>query len=78
MGSKQRQLKNGSQDFLLNLLKGSSNADALANVDMLTDKFRDIIVATNAALPNGEAGELNLRAAFQSAFSFYHELVEFN
>jgi hypothetical protein len=72
------QLKNGSQEFLLNLLKGSSNADALANVDMLTDKFRDIIVATNAALPNGEAGELNLRAAFQSAFSFYHELVEFN
>ncbi len=72
------QLKNGSQDFLLNLLKGSSNADALANVDMLTDEFRDIIVATNAALPNGEAGELNLRAAFQSAFSFYHELVEFN
>ena len=45
---------------------------------MLTDKFRDIIVATNAALPNGEAGELNLRSAFQSAFSFYHELVEFN
>ncbi|HVE55805.1 MAG TPA: hypothetical protein VNB22_03190 [Pyrinomonadaceae bacterium] len=72
------QLKNGSQDFLLNLLKGSSNSDALANVDMLTDKFRDIIVATNAALPNGEAGELNLRSAFQSAFSFYHELVEFN
>jgi hypothetical protein len=72
------QLKNGSQEFLLNLLKGSSNADALANVDLLTDKFRDIIVATNAALPNGEAGELNLRAAFQSAFSFYHELVEFN
>lgn len=72
------QLKNGSQEFLLDLLKGSSNADALANVDMLTDKFRDIIVATNAALPNGEQGELNLRAAFQSAFSFYHELVEFN
>lgn len=72
------QLKNGSQEFLLNLLKGSSNADALANVDMLTDQFRDIIVATNAALPNGEQGELNLRAAFQSAFSFYHELVEFN
>jgi hypothetical protein len=72
------QLKNGSQDFLLNLLKGSTNADALANVDMLTDKFRDLIVATNAAMPNGEAGELNLRAAFQSAFGFYHELVEFN
>jgi hypothetical protein len=72
------QLKNGSQDFLLNLLKGSSNADALTNVEMLTGKFRDLIVATNAALPNGEAGELNLRAAFQSAFSFYHELVEFN
>ncbi|HEY0460698.1 MAG TPA: hypothetical protein VGC97_16290 [Pyrinomonadaceae bacterium] len=72
------QLKNGSQEFLLNLLKGSSNPDALANVGMLTGKFRDIIVATNAALPNGEPGELNLRAAFQSAFSFYHELVEFN
>lgn len=72
------QLKNGSQEFLLNLLKGSSNADALANVEVLTDNFRGIIVATNAALPNGEQGELNLRAAFQSAFSFYHELVEFN
>jgi hypothetical protein len=72
------QLKNGSQDFLLNLLKGSSNSDALANVDVLTDKFKDIIVATNAALPNGEAGELNLRSAFQSAFSFYHDLVAFN
>jgi hypothetical protein len=72
------QLKNGSQDFLLNLLKGSSNSEALTNVEMLTDRFRDIIVATNAAMPNGEAGELNLRAAFQSAFSFYHELVEFN
>ncbi|HEY8561478.1 MAG TPA: hypothetical protein VIL74_13970 [Pyrinomonadaceae bacterium] len=72
------QLKNGSQEFLLNLLKGSSNADALANVEVLTDNFREIIVATNAALPNGEQGELNLRAAFQSAFSFYHELVELN
>jgi len=72
------QLKNGSQDFLLNLLKGSTNADALANVELLTDRFRDLIVATNAALPNGEEGELNLRSAFQSAFSFYHELVEFN
>ena len=72
------QLENGAQEILLNLLKGSSNTDALANVDMLTDRFRDIIVATNAALPNGEEGELNLRTAFQSAFSFYHELVEFN
>jgi hypothetical protein len=72
------QLKNGSQDYLLSLLKGSTNSDALANVDTLTDKFRDLIVATNAAMPNGETGELNLRAAFQSAFSFYHELVEFN
>ena len=71
-------LENGAQDILLRLLKGSSNADALANVDMLTDQFRDIIVATNAALPNGEEGELNLRTAFQSAFSFYHELVELN
>ncbi len=72
------QLESGAQDYLLNLLKGSSNSDALANVDVLTDRFKDIIVATNAALPNGEAGELNLRSAFQSAFSFYHELVEFN
>jgi hypothetical protein len=72
------QLKDGSQDFLLDLLKGASNSDALANVDMLADKFKEVIVATNAALPNGEAGELNLRSAFQSAFSFYHDLVDFN
>ena len=70
------QLKDGSQDFLLNLLKGMSNRDALTNVDVLIDKFRDVIVATNAALPNGETGELNLRSAFQSAFSFYRDLVE--
>ena len=70
------QLKDGSQDFLLNLLKGMTNRDALTSVNALIDEFRDVIVATNAALPNGEAGELNLRAAFQSAFSFYRDLVE--
>lgn len=70
------QLKDGSQDFLLNLLKGMTNRDALTNVDVLIDKFRDVIVATNAALPNGETNELNLRSAFQSAFSFYRDLVE--
>lgn len=53
-----------------------TNRDALVNVDVLIDKFRDVIVATNVALPNGEIGELNLRAAFQSAFSFYRDLVE--
>lgn len=71
-------LKTGNITFFLNLLKGASNADALADVELLTDKFRDIVVATNAALPNGKQGEQNLRAAFQTAFGFYHELVEFN
>jgi hypothetical protein len=70
------QLKDGSQDFLLSLLKGMTNRDALTNVDVLTARFRGVIGATNAALPNGETGELNLRAAFQSAFSFYHDLVD--
>ena len=71
------QLKNGSQDFLLDLLKGMTNRDALTSVDALSDQLQEVIVATNAALPNGEAGELNLRAAFQSAFSFYRDLVDF-
>ena len=72
------QLKNGSQEFLLNTLKGMTNNDALTNVNLLIDKFRGVIVATNAALPNGETGELDLRSRFQSAFAFYHDLVELN
>lgn len=71
------QLKDESQDFLLGLLKGMTNADALTSIDALTNRFSQVIVATNAALPNGEEGELNLRTAFQSAFAFYGDLVEF-
>ncbi len=74
------QLEEGSTEALMQLLGGlgdSSQQDQLANVDAFLESFKDTIIGTSAALPNGEAGELNLRTAFQSAFAFYRDLLSF-
>lgn len=72
------QLEEGSQELLLNLLSGAgSNEEALADVDAFMDTFKDTILGTSAALPNGEQGELDLRSSFQSAYAFYRDLLSF-
>lgn len=72
------QLESASQKQLLKLLSGAgTNEQALSDVDQFLSTFKQTIQSTSAALPNGEEGELNLRTAFQSAFSFYGHLVSF-
>lgn len=71
------QLKEASQDGLIDLLSGAGeNQESLAEVEAFMTMFKDTILATNAALPNGEEGELNLRSAFQAAFAFYGDLID--
>jgi hypothetical protein len=65
-------------DSLLGAISGLNGEEALGSIDKLLEQFGDVVVATNAALPNGEQGELDLRSAFQSAFSFYKDLVDLN
>ena len=72
------QLEEASQEALLGLLSGAGDDEAaLADVNAFMDTFRDTIVGTSAALPNGEQDELNLRTSFQSAYAFYRDLVSF-
>lgn len=60
-------VQSGVDDQLAKLMSG----DSLANIDSMLSSLRDTVLALNSSLPNGEAGELDLRAKFQAAFSFY-------
>lgn len=71
------QVDKATQEQFTKLLSGMNNNDALKNINIFIDSFKRTVVSTNAALPNGEKGELNLRTAFQSAFAFYGDLVRF-
>ena len=72
------QLEEGSTEALTNLLSGAGeNEESLSDVNEFLGMFKDTIIGTSAALPNGEEGELNLRTAFQSAFAFYRDLLSF-
>ncbi len=59
--------KSGVEDQLGKLMEG----DSLKNIDTMLGSLRNTVLSINAALPNGEQGELDLRSKFQSAFSFY-------
>lgn len=60
-------LESGVNSQLAEMLSG----DSLANIDTMLGNLKNVVLAINASLPNGEAGELDLRSKFQSGFSFY-------
>lgn len=60
-------LKSGVNSQLADLISG----DSLKDIDKTLSALRDTVLSINSSLPNGEAGELDLRAKFQAAFSFY-------
>ncbi len=65
-------LQSGVEGQLTNLMSD----DSLENIDTMLGNLRDVVLSLNASLPNGEAGELDLRSKFQSAFAFY-QLIQF-
>ncbi|MBA2646993.1 MAG: hypothetical protein H0U81_09355, partial [Pyrinomonadaceae bacterium] len=69
-------LESNAQNLINGQLRALNDGDALKNIDKILDAMRGTMVTINAAMPNGEEGELDLRSKFQAAFAFYNLLLQ--